>query len=112
MVTNIIFIETPQFMRKIDRIASPDDLDDLQKELIKQPFKGDLVRGTGGARKIRMKLPGRGKRDSARVIYYYVDLRGELWLLDVYQKNERDSLSDIEKMRLYTFIKEEINEQK
>ena len=56
-----------------------------------------------------MKLAGRGKRGAARVIYYYVDLRGEIWFLNVFQKKDRESLSDSEKARLYKFIKEVIN---
>jgi hypothetical protein len=40
----------------------------LQNELLRDPFKGNLVKGTGGARKITMKLAGKGKSGGARVI--------------------------------------------
>ncbi len=58
-------------------------MQELQKELYNNPFKGDIIEGTGGARKIRMKIAGKGKRGGARVIYYYVDLQGEIWFLDI-----------------------------
>jgi hypothetical protein len=54
-------------VRKFDRIASQDEMIDLQKELIENPMKGSLVQGTGGARKIRMRMPGRGKSGGACV---------------------------------------------
>ena len=69
---DLIFIEIPEFINKFDKIASPLEMMKLQDELIKNPEKGNLVKGTGGARKIRMKLYGKGKSGGARVIYYYV----------------------------------------
>jgi hypothetical protein len=109
---NLIFIETPEFIHKIDRIASQDEFHQLQNELISDPLKGKIVKGTGGARKIRMKLKGRGKSGGARTIYYYVDLRQEIWFLDIYLKSDKDELSESEKMKFYRFIKETINAEK
>ncbi len=40
---DMIFIETPEFVRKYDRIASQDEMIDLQRELIENPMKGSLV---------------------------------------------------------------------
>ena len=56
-----------------------------------------------------MRLHGRGKRGGARVIYYYVDLQGEIWLLDIYLKSVKEDLSESEKRKLYKFIKEKIH---
>ncbi len=50
----IEFVETSLFTRQIRSIATDDELKDLQKELIAWPDKGDLIRHTGGLRKIRM----------------------------------------------------------
>ena len=73
------------------------------------PYKGKVVKSAGGARKIRMKLLGRGKSGGARIIYYYVDLRGEIWFLDVYEKTDKVSLTDAENKKLLRFIKGVIN---
>ena len=66
----IEFIETPTFTRQIQAIATDDELKELQRTLIAQPDKGDLIQGTGGLRKIRMTLGNQGKSCSARVIYF------------------------------------------
>jgi hypothetical protein len=55
-----------------------------------------------------MRMPGRGKSGGARIIYYYVDLRGEIWLLDIYLKSEKDNLASSEKQKLFAIIKEKI----
>lgn len=105
----IIFIETPEFIKKIDKIASSKEFYELQNELIADPQKGKIEQGTGGARKIRLKIGARGKSGGARIIYYYVDLRGEIWFLEAYLKKDKASLNDAEKKKLYCFIKEVIS---
>ena len=105
---DIIFIETPKFTDKFDKIASQNEMIRLQEKLIENPYKGKIVQGTGGSRKIRMKLKGVGKSGGARVIYYYVDLRGEIWFLEIYTKSEKEDISEKEKKKLYRFIKETI----
>jgi mRNA-degrading endonuclease RelE of RelBE toxin-antitoxin system len=106
---DLIFIEIPEFIKKFDQVASQEEMDDLQDDLLKNPFKGDLIKGTGGARKIRLKVKGKGKRGGARVIYYFVDLRGEIWFLDIYLKSKTGDISKKMKNKLYRFIKETIN---
>jgi hypothetical protein len=43
----------------------------IQTELMLRPDVGSLIRGSGGLRKIRWKLPGIGKRGALRIIYYW-----------------------------------------
>jgi len=106
----IVFIEIPEFVEKFDKNGSDSDMRALQDELIKNPFKGKIVKGTGGARKLRMKLSRRGgKSGGARVIYYYVDLQGEIWFLDIYLKSVKENLTENEKKKFYKFIKETIH---
>jgi len=106
----LLFIEIPEFVSKFDKYATDSDMRQLQDELITNPCKGKLVQGTGGARKLRMKIPGKGgKSGGARVIYYYVDLQGEIWLLDFYLKSSKNDLNETEKKKMYQFIKEIIH---
>lgn len=56
-----------------------------------------------------MKLQGKGKSSGARVIYYYVDMQGDIWFLDIYRKSIKTDLSDNNKKRIYKFIKEKIH---
>jgi hypothetical protein len=52
------------------------------------PEAGDLMPETGGVRKLRWALPGKGKRGGARVIYFFHDERLPVFLLAMYGKNE------------------------
>lgn len=56
------------------------------------PDAGDVEPGTEGCRKVRWGLNGRGKRGGVRVIYFNQREDGELWLLNIYAKNERAAL--------------------
>jgi hypothetical protein len=66
----MLFIETPVFTRQIKALVDDDAYGELQRLLGAHPEIGDLIEDTGGLRKVRMALPGRGKRGGARVIYY------------------------------------------
>jgi len=66
---------------------------ELQVYLAKRPDAGDLIRGSGGIRKIRWAGSGRGKRGGLRVIYYWWVAKDRISMLLVYPKNEQDNLS-------------------
>lgn len=57
----IEIIETPNFTEDIDKLLKPDEYRTLQLELLETPTKGKLIRETGGARKLRFAIPGKGK---------------------------------------------------
>lgn len=65
----------------------------LQAYLAKRPDAGDLIRGSGGIRKIRWAGSGRGKRGGLRVIYYWWVAKDRISMLLVYPKNEQDDVS-------------------
>ncbi len=56
------------------------------------PEVGDVVPGSGGVRKVRWRLVGRGKRGGVRVIYLNRLAAGEIWLLLLYAKSEAESI--------------------
>ena len=82
------------------------DLADLIKALVEHPSQGAVIPGTGGARKVRVKLPGRGKRGGARVIYALILRATVLALLDVYAKNEQENLTSAERKIMAGLIRE------
>ena len=100
------FREFREFTRTISQIATDAELHELQIDLCMHPEKGDLIPKTGGARKIRMRLPYRGKRGGARVIYYWQDINGIIWLLKAYAKNEASDLTEREKKTIFNIIVE------
>ena len=65
----------------------------LQVHLAKRPDAGDMIRGSGGMRKIRWAGSGRGKRGGLRVIYYWWVAKDRISMLLVYPKNEQDDLT-------------------
>ena len=73
-----------------------EDLQALQGELLNNPKRGDVMRGTGGFRKIRFALQRRGKSKSLRVIYLDIPAFGILYLMLAYPKSEKDTLSSAE----------------
>lgn len=108
----IEFIETPTFTRQIQAIATDDELKELQRTLIGQPDKGDLIQGTGGLRKVRMALGHQGKQGGARVIYFLATA-DVIYLVLAYPKNVKDSLTPTEKAKLKTLahlLKGEVTE--
>ena len=63
------FIETKLFTQLVETYLTDDDYANLQLAIVANPDAGDVIRGSGGVRKLRWGLPGRGKRGGARVIY-------------------------------------------
>jgi len=100
----IEFIETPIFTKHFQAMATDDDLKELQKELIAQPNKGDIIKDTGGFRKIRMAVNA-GKSGGARVIYFLAT-KEVIYLVMVYPKNVKDTLTNTEKSALKKLAKQ------
>lgn len=94
------FIETPIFQRLIDDLLPHDDYAKFQEELRNDPEAGKLIAGTGGCRKIRWSREGMGKSGGVRVIYYYFNEDGEIYLFVVYPKNVKDNLTKGERNAL------------
>ena len=92
---NRTFIEVPQFTKKWQLLGlTDDDLKALEEELLNNPKAGDVIKGTGGIRKIRIPIEnkGKGKRSGARVIYVDIELKETIYFINVYTKDEKDDL--------------------
>jgi len=86
------FIETSLFTRLIYKYLSEDEYLGLQMFLLRHPDSGNMVSGSGGVRKLRWSIKGKGKRGGIRVIYYWKVREDEIWLLTVYSKSERATI--------------------
>ena len=88
----MVFIETSTFTKFIHKYLSDDEYLGLQKFLLLRPDAGNIIRSTGGVRKLRWAIPGKGKSGGVRVIYYWQVAEDEIWLLTIYGKSERDTI--------------------
>lgn len=86
------FIETSLFTRLIYDYLSEDEYLGLQVYLLRHPDSGNIVPGSGGVRKIRWAMRGKGKRVGVRVIYFWKVSANEIWLLTIYGKSEREAI--------------------
>jgi len=100
----LTFIETKLFTRLADEYLGEDGLLALQVHLLAQPEIGKLISGSGGVRKLRWAMPGRGKRGGLRVIYFLRTKQEEIWLLTLYAKNVSQSISSADLRRIKATI--------
>ncbi|CAA0106446.1 Toxin HigB-2 [Halioglobus japonicus] len=89
----MIFIEASTFSKLLPNYLTDDEYRGLQIYLMQKPDAGDLVRGSGGVRKVRWAPDGRGKSGGVRVIYYWKKPNHEIWMLTIYSKSERSTIS-------------------
>ncbi|MEO6331763.1 MAG: type II toxin-antitoxin system RelE/ParE family toxin [Gemmatimonadaceae bacterium] len=92
------FILTPTYARDAKGVITDDEQRAIEEAIYKNPDAGAPIEG--GARKLRVPLPGRGKRGGARVIYFVILEKGRVYLLNVYPKNVRENLTAGEKKGL------------
>ena|SRR5688572_24039738 len=87
------FIETSVFTRQVTSLLSDDEYSQLQGALAIHPDMGAIIPHSGGLRKVRWSMIGRGKRGGVRAIYYWVVAEDQILMLFIYPKNEKDDLT-------------------
>ena len=92
----ISVVEMPEFLAATKKLMDDEERAELVRYLAYNPTVGDVIPGSGGVRKIRWGLEGRGKRGGARVIYFFHDLEMPLYLLEAFAKNDRADLTQAE----------------
>jgi len=101
------FIETPIFTEDVERELSLEEYRQLQLALLLRPTQGDLIRGSGGLRKIRWRRPGMGKRGGLRAIYFWEAMSETFYMLMVYRKNDQEDLMPKQVAIMQRLVKEE-----
>ena len=100
------FVETTIFTKLWSDLGlTQDDLLELQMRLMESPTAGDLIVGTGGARKLRFALQHKGKSGGARIIYIDILHDKQIHLLLCYAKAKKETLTDDQKKQLKAIIK-------
>ena len=90
-------VETSVFARRAEKLLKDEEHDDLLLYLSMYHTVGDEIPGTGGVRKLRYAVRGRGKSGGMRVIYYFFDEQNPLYALLLYGKNQQGNLSPDQK---------------
>ncbi len=88
----MIFIEASTFTRLLPNYLNDDEYRGLQTYLMQKPDAGNIVRGSGGVRKVRWAIDGKGKSGGVRIIYYWKRPDNEIWMLTIYSKSERSTI--------------------
>ncbi|MBL1266297.1 MAG: transcriptional regulator [Halomonas sp.] len=90
----MLFIETSTFAKLLPSYLTDEEYRGLQAYLLQKPNAGDLIKGSGGVRKVRWASEGSGKSGGIiRAIYYWKKSDHEIWMLTLYSKAERASIS-------------------
>ncbi|PUX18547.1 addiction module toxin RelE [Cronobacter malonaticus] len=84
-------------------LFSDDEYKEFQAYMLTDPEAGAVIVGTAGCRKVRWSRPGTGKSSGVRAIYYYNEV-GRLYMLLIYPKSEKDSLTGAEKNMLRSVV--------
>ncbi|MBQ6502490.1 MAG: type II toxin-antitoxin system RelE/ParE family toxin [Flexilinea sp.] len=103
-----IFVYTSSFRKTWEAMGlSDNELPILENALLKNPKLGNVIEGTGGARKIRIQLnSGRGKSGGGRVIYIDFVEKERIYFLLAYPKNKQANLTNEQKKMIRNIISE------
>ncbi len=104
----MVFVEFRGFSKRREDYLDDEGLRDLQSVLLKDPKAGDVIKATGGIRKLRFAARGKGRRGGVRVIYYYLERKAIILLLLVYSKNQQDDLTIEQQKLLMKLVEQEI----
>ena len=96
----MVIVETSIFTRQVLTLLSDEAYRRLQMALVLHPDLGAVIPGSGGLRKVRWVMEGRGKRGGVRVIYYWAIIHDKILMLYTYAKNEQDDLTSEQLMVL------------
>ena len=101
-----VVVETAPFIVAVKAAGlSADELRRIVDRCAEHPEAGDVIQGTGGARKIRFAGRGKGKSGGYRVITFYSGTDLPVFLLTVFGKGERSDLSKAERNALAQLTK-------
>lgn len=104
----MIFIETSVFTRQVTSLLSDDEYQKLQIALSAHPDTGAIIPHSGGLRKIRWTMSGRGKRGGVRAIYYWIVAKDQILMLFLYSKTEKDDLTPTQLKVLREVVEKEL----
>jgi mRNA-degrading endonuclease RelE of RelBE toxin-antitoxin system len=106
-------VETPEYLRAAKKAG----MTDLEREiavdfLSDNPDAGNVIEGSGGARKVRTPKEGKGKSGGYRLITYYVDADTPVFLITVISKGQQANLTGRQKQAVRESAKAERSDRR
>jgi hypothetical protein len=100
-------LQTEDYVHSVKRLGLTDaEAHAIVQRISEDPQIGELIPGTGGARKWRIPFGGKGKRGGGRVVSYYAGEDVPVFLLDIFSKGEKINLSQAERNELKDILQE------
>ncbi|TAL31731.1 MAG: addiction module toxin RelE [Spirochaetes bacterium] len=111
-----IFILLPEFDKACKHIGITDEIiREIEEYLCIHPESGSIIQGTGGIRKLRWALPGKGKSGGARIIYIDFIIHKKIYFITAYRKNDKENLTKDDRnilKSLIAILEEELSKKK
>jgi len=96
-----VVVETPDYLNDVKALGLTEaERDFIISWIASNPEAGDIIAGTGGARKVRFAGRGKGKNGGYRVITFYSGSDIPVFLLNVFAKNKKTDLTAKERNTL------------
>lgn len=100
------FIYVSHFDKKWEDVGLKDDeLCSLEDYIMENPDAAPIIVGTGGLRKLRWALPGKGKSGGIRVLFVSFVQYEKIYMIDLFAKDEKENLSQGERNKIKQVIR-------
>ena len=86
-------VELPEFRSRAKKLLLAPERTSIVNYLAMHPEAGSVMKGTGGIRKLRWAVRGRGKSGGVRIVYFFHNRTIPVFLLTVFAKGEKANLS-------------------
>ena len=99
-------IETEYYLGKARKILSEQQRDEVVTIVAQKPESGEMMQGTGGVYKFRYaSQEGKGKSGGARIIHLPLVSRGKVYLLDMFEKNDKVNVTKAERNEMAQIVR-------
>ena len=98
-------VETPGYLKDAVAIFTVQEREAIVLMLASDPQCGDVIKGTGGVRKLRAGRGSKGKSGGGRVVYIHHNEHHPVFLLAAFAKSEKANLSKAERNNLAKLVK-------
>ncbi len=94
-------VEHSYYLKKAENLLTQDQIEEIADIVAANPKIGEIMRGTGGFRKFRYAgVKGKGKSCGLRVIHLFIAHDGQIHLVDIFEKSEKENLTKAERNEL------------